>query len=204
MFELSFHLPYYAYRSSQTARIDSRIDATAIPLRKWEDVSFLDWDAQAEPCFLYEAQISCIISCVDQWRYTGYCWVDTYFDNKEDRESAQRYHDHAKMPTGVLLDPFTLGSKMANSPSSDPRLYFLTVLSRRLDQIAQEWERILVKLSRSIQRYREVRHSIHYFILRCLHTSFIIRLTRHSISNRYHSWHPLFPGRLAIPQVRAN
>lgn len=42
-FQLSFHLPYYAYRKGSPVCEDYRKNLSTGPLRQYEDVTFLEW-----------------------------------------------------------------------------------------------------------------------------------------------------------------
>jgi hypothetical protein len=155
MYELAFHIPYFALRRSKTAYTDPRIDARGRPLRKTEDVSFLNWNAGENPSFLYQAMSSCIISGPDEWRYVGYCWVDTYFDRSEDRvESVETYCEDARLPGGMRVDPFT--GKEADFPQRDPRALFLASLLHRLGLVHKEWNQVTTTLSGSVEQSQEV------------------------------------------------
>jgi hypothetical protein len=98
-----------------------------------------------------------VICGVDEWRYNGYCWVDTYFDHENTRaETVPRYCDDARL-RGLRGDPFTRGKKDSNIPQRDPRAYFLEIFYYRLYQVSQEWEQVAIKLSSSVKQYKQVR-----------------------------------------------
>jgi hypothetical protein len=157
MFELSFHFKYFAWRSSPVPSDDHRRNANAVPLRITQNVSFLNWNETDPPCFLYVAQISCVIFGPDKWRYVGYCFVDTYFDARGDaRESVQDYHEESLGEGGMRADPFTYGNKEAVRLHEDPRIYYLLALRFRITQIKNEWEKIVLKVTESIQEYEQV------------------------------------------------
>jgi hypothetical protein len=117
-------LPFYAWRSSEKAHEDERRDANARPLRQSRDVSFLDWDSSGSSSFLYEAQISCVIAGMDEWRWVAYCFVDTFFESDEAKETVESYYEDSQIEEGMLTDPLTLGEKDANRPTQNPRDYF--------------------------------------------------------------------------------
>ncbi|KAF4629532.1 hypothetical protein G7Y89_g8613 [Cudoniella acicularis] len=163
MFQLSFHLPYYVWRSSQKACEDHRRDANAGPLRQFRDVSFLNSQSSESSSFLYEAQISCVVSGSDEWRWIGYCFVDTYFDsNEEARESVVSYHEDSEEDDGLPADPFTYGVGDRNYPIRKPREYFLNVFGIRIKQISREWQQVVAKFEQSIREHIEIHnHSRH-------------------------------------------
>lgn len=158
MFQLSFHLPYYVWRSSRKACEDHRRDANANPLRQSRDVSFLKWDSSGSFDFLYEAQISCVIAGSDKSNYVGYCFVDTYFDAAEEaKESVLSYHEDSLVEEGMRADPFTFGVTNADDPIQEPREYFLMVFQVRLGQVKREWQQVVAKVQQSIREYVPVR-----------------------------------------------
>jgi len=158
MFQLAFHLPYYVWRSSQKACEDHRRDTNASPLRQSQDVSFLNLKSSGPPGFLYEAQISCVVAGSDEWRWVGYCFVDTYFDATEEaQESVLLYHEDSLGDEGMRGDPFTLGTTDADNPIHKPREYFLMVFRIRVDRIKREWEQVVAKVRQSIRLYTQVR-----------------------------------------------
>src|ERR1700761_3946431 len=89
MFQLAFHLPYYAWRSTATPRYDHRRFANGDHLRHVQDISFLDWDdskGSNRSSYLYESQISCVVAGSDNWTWVAYCFVDTYFDMDDKKD----------------------------------------------------------------------------------------------------------------------
>jgi hypothetical protein len=66
----------------------------ACRLRQSQEVSFLNWESSGSSDFLYEAQISCLIAGLDDWKWVAYCFADTYFDvNDEAQETVVAYHE---------------------------------------------------------------------------------------------------------------
>ena len=157
MFQLAFHLPYYAWRSSQKSYEDHRQYANGDPLRHSQDISFLNWKACGSSSFLYEAQISCVLAGSDDWRWVAYCFVDTYFDALEEaRESVLSYHEDS-LSNGMRADPLTFGVASADDPIQKPREYFLMVFRIRIDQVKREWQQVVAKVQQSVREYAQVR-----------------------------------------------
>ena len=161
---MAFHLPYYALRSSEVCRRDHRQFENGDSLRDSQDVSFLS----RMPCdsssllnhqlstFLYETQISCVVAGSDEWRWVGYCFVDTYLDPVEGgKETVAQYHEDSSCG-GFRGDPFTLGRVEADKPIRDPRIYFLKVLQVRLNQVKNEWQKVVEMVYQSIRHYEKV------------------------------------------------
>jgi hypothetical protein len=157
MFQLAFHLPYFAWRSSQKPCEDHRQYANGDPLRHSRDVTFLNWKTCGPSGFLYEAQISCVVAGSDQWRWVAYCFVDTYFDAvDEGKETVLSYHKDSLGDEGMNADPFTYGVADADKPIRNPREYFLMVFRIRIKQITREWQQVVEKVSQSIREYEQV------------------------------------------------
>ena len=155
MFELSFHLPYYAWRRVPNPRIDRHQYEDMQPLRGVQDVSFLDWSDSKPSSFLYEAQISFTAAGSDDRRWVAYCFVDTDFETEDDRETVLKYYD-GLAPQDMRVDPCTRGKTMADGKFQTPREYFLTVLRFRIQQIKSEWRQVVGKLKESIRGYEQV------------------------------------------------
>jgi len=137
-FVMEFHLPYVALRRG--ARVSD-----ARGLRNSRDMLRTPGDS-AEDGVLYEAQISLLLVGVDEWYWTAYCCVETYFNSER---STEWYHEnHRDAPSG--------GGKMDFHPVWNPREYFLLVLSRRMNQITMEWQHIVTSLDKTLDLY--VRH----------------------------------------------
>jgi hypothetical protein len=77
--------------------------------------------------------MSLIVFGVDEYSWTAYFFVDTYY-GKQDSTS----HYLQKK-----LDAPSGGYTGHNSPVWDPRYYFLTVLSIRLSQVTLEWSSLV-------------------------------------------------------------
>lgn len=165
-FALEFHFPFYAWRKSVLARVpsmgrslirDSRLrKPKGRPVRRSRDLKFLSMlvagaSEGSEDC-LYEAQVSCLVSGVDQFSWTAYLFVDTYHKGKVNEESPTTYDEGAKA-NGLYLDPLTHGRHDANMPVWSPREYFVQVLDARLDQVQQEWSDVVDRILQVIEPY---------------------------------------------------
>jgi len=160
MFQLAFHLPYYVWRKSHNVHEDHRRDANARPLRQSRDVSFLNWKNSGSSSFLYEAQISCLVSGTDEWRWVAYGFIDNYFDSEDDgKETVQQYHNDSIDEEGMRADPLTFGTCDSEKPIWNPRVYFLVVLKARLHQVKNEWQQVVAKVEESIWEYINVSFS---------------------------------------------
>jgi hypothetical protein len=96
---------------------------------------------------LYEAQISVTITGIDNWVWTAFGIVDTYFGSKE---SVDAYHQMTA-PTGQP-DPLTAGQTAANNPIWTPREYFFRVFEIRLNEVRREWTNIINEMETAINQ----------------------------------------------------
>ena len=138
-FAMEFHLPYYALRQSDLPTPDPR------GLRRHG--KFLTKRVtDGVPEYLYEAQISVLVTGIDEWFWTAYCCAETYFGSEE---TMQFYH-HRKVdaPTG--------GFKPKLYPIWNPREYFLLVLCRRFRQVRTEWANVVNALEGRLQHHVRV------------------------------------------------
>ncbi|KAJ9500399.1 hypothetical protein H2202_004194 [Exophiala xenobiotica] len=144
-FQLSLHVPYFAWRSSLEPREDSRLDRSGQPLRHVRDVSLLNSDG--ETSFLYEAQISCVVAGIDDWRWVAYCFVDSYFDGENTTQ------DDGDMFSGY--DGF--GQYGVIGGPDKARLFFLNFLRIRVRLITDEWEEVVRNVEKSFRKFAWVR-----------------------------------------------
>ena len=154
VFQLEFHLPYYAWRRSHPAKSCPAVDVRR--LRQSKSLSFLTARESEESSvwrteYLYEAQITCVVSGTDNWKWLAYCLVDTYFETAATRESVESYHLDAI--DGMRSDPLTLSRNDAAKPITAPRDYFMRVLEVRANQVREEWVNVLESLGSRINEY---------------------------------------------------
>lgn len=111
--------------------------------------------------YLCEAQVSVLITGSDPWRWVAYCFVDTYFDSEERKESVDSYNGEIEIVKDSHAtwqpDPLIIGEYDANYPVSTPREYFLVVLDSRLRHVKDEWRVLMRRMSEMIETY--VRYS---------------------------------------------
>ncbi|KAK5554436.1 hypothetical protein LTR46_007634 [Exophiala xenobiotica] len=148
IFQLSLHLPYYAWRCTSHPLDDHRRNRNNKPLRQRRDVSLLQ--PEGKHAYLYEAQISCVVSAIDEWKWVAYGFVDSYFDDENGENS--RTYDQDTL-NGIHTGPFEYGITEADKPPAKARDFFCKVLRIRLKQISQEWEEVLRNLEKSFSGY---------------------------------------------------
>jgi len=72
----------------------------------------------------------------DNWSWTAYGFVDTYFDGENNNESALHYEASNQ-------DPLSAGIYPLDRPVWDPREYFLKIFACRMRQVKEEWSNIV-------------------------------------------------------------
>lgn len=92
---------------------------------------------------LYEAQVSVLVTGVDEWFWTAYCCAETYFGSEEPVN--YYYENHLDAPSG--------GEISSQLPVWNPREYFLSILSRRLKQVTKEWSNVVEAVEQCLKGY---------------------------------------------------
>ncbi|KAH7156087.1 hypothetical protein EDB81DRAFT_684310 [Dactylonectria macrodidyma] len=163
-FRLAFDLPFYALRTTlaHDPPRDLRARGDQSTLRKVLDLSFLSRRSvgSLHPTYIHnlcEAQISVLVTGSDSWRWVAYCFVDTYYEHIDKRESVEEYCEEHETDTDSHAtfrpDPLAAGKRDANMPVLTPREYFLIVLESRLQQVKDEWHVLVVYLKDKIAGY---------------------------------------------------
>ncbi|KAE9366670.1 hypothetical protein N431DRAFT_495096 [Stipitochalara longipes BDJ] len=163
---LSFHpfveVGLWAWRPMRAMLNDSRELADGSPIRRSEEVMHLPNEGHASPKsrdmpeYIYESQISVMVSGIDDWIWTAYCFVDVYFKESIHTEQVEYYSSHAD----DRMDPHSCGKYAADRPVWDPRKYFLRALSARMEQIREEWDNSVSLLMYQIDPYVHQIHSV--------------------------------------------
>lgn len=135
MFVFEFHLPYCALREGQPITDTRRLRRHHTMLNPVEQ--------SRDELFCYDAQISFLITGVDEWLWTAYCCVDMFFGSEQDPETY--YIREVDGPSG--------GERSEDYPTWNPREYFMLVLSQRVTQITREWENVLYELCSRLEVY---------------------------------------------------
>ncbi|KAH7464060.1 hypothetical protein FOMA001_g17994 [Fusarium oxysporum f. sp. matthiolae] len=167
-FELAFHVPYFVIRDQHHDCEDIRtISKGTIPLRRRYDLSFLkqlNGDAECaeeggtQPKhhhYLYEAQISCVITGLRDWYWTAYCFNDEFFDEESRLESDEQAEGQDGRVDPILNVEGTRTCK-------EPRAYWLQALANNLDHAVNQHARTKGMFHASIAKYVSDFHSILY------------------------------------------
>lgn len=144
-YTFEFHIPYYAIRRG--SRISDRRKVNNKPLRASRVLPLAVGDSTND-LYYYEAQLSFVVTGVDEWRYTSYCCVDTYFG------SEPRHLAYLEPP--VRIEPAAGGRLGLELPKWNPREYFLVILSFRIEQAVTESQALIDSFEDRMNSYVSV------------------------------------------------
>jgi hypothetical protein len=139
---------------------DTRQRADGSPLRISEEVMYLQMQDHLPPSaedlseYIYESQLSVMVTGIDDWVWAGYCFVDVYFKGERHSEQVEHYSN-----APIKMDPHSCGRYPADPPIWIPREYFLRALSARMQQVKQEWDNSVSRLIQQIEPYVGTPHS---------------------------------------------
>ncbi|KAE8379714.1 hypothetical protein BDV26DRAFT_303422 [Aspergillus bertholletiae] len=136
-FTLEFHLPYYVLRPHETKLQDRR------GLRKHR---FFRPPTLNDSDCIYEAQLSLVVYGVDDYFWTAYLCEDSYF--REQNPVTEYIQDEVDGPS--------FGHRMCKFPIWDPRYYFLSILSIRMNQVVMEWAVLVETLESHLDKHGEI------------------------------------------------
>ena len=112
-------------------------------------------DLPTAPEYIYESQLSVMVTGIDDWVWAAYCLVDVYFKGQEHCENVEYYYDARERK--LRKDPHSCGKHPADLPIWDPREYFLRAFSARMEQVREEWTNSVTLLINQIEPYVCVR-----------------------------------------------
>jgi hypothetical protein len=143
------HIPFHALRSSVRRRDDRHIRGTRL-----REALKLPLDENGSPStketeeYYYEAVASVCVVGIDEWVWSGYCCVDTYFGE----EDWGKYPDSSPDEKGGMDGP-SGGWVWQVRPYWNPREYFLAVLHRRMIQATAEWSALITTFAERLDIY---------------------------------------------------
>jgi len=162
---------------------DPRRRANGTPLRKSINLSLLqdspDTENNKHDC-LYEAQVSCMITGYNSTAWVAYVFVDSFFHhpndaenihNDTDEESIAYYQSSTELSEGFAPDPIARGCYDATMPIWEPRVYFLSVLTVRLEQIEEQWRNTEYAMRGVVENFVSVRFPLSSVRCCCQDTS---------------------------------
>jgi hypothetical protein len=148
-FQLDLHIPFFILEKCVPPKTSAGTIKTK-PARQWTDLSFLRLDGlesqaqdSAEVWGMQEAQISCVVTGTDDWRWVAYGFVDSEVDGLLDDCSE----------ADLCFDQIARGELEARFPVRQPRNYWIRVFQIRLASIGKQWEHILYRLQRAIDTH---------------------------------------------------
>jgi hypothetical protein len=141
-YALEFHIPYYAIRRG-SCKTDTR-NLNHKPLRASRILPLALGDGPND-LYYYEAQLSFLVTGVDEWRYTSYCCVDTYFGSEPDHQA------YLEMPAPI--EPAAGGLRALERPLWNPREFFLDILSFRIEQAVTESQALVDSFEERMNAY---------------------------------------------------
>lgn len=154
-FELELNLPFFILRKSLPPEKTTHNTVKTKPGGGWTDLSFLGLDAcdskirsseLDEVWCLQEAQITCVVTGTDDWRWTAYGFVDSEANGVLNELSAQdmRFDQIAGQQ---------IQSLDANLPIWTPRDYWIKVFELRIVQVTAEYKNITHKFKAGFDQY---------------------------------------------------
>ncbi|KAI1137691.1 hypothetical protein F5Y05DRAFT_419163 [Hypoxylon sp. FL0543] len=156
VFALEFHLPYYAWRKHRLPRADCPRTLNGKGLRQYQDITFLrTMGSKVDNSlteYIYEANMSCLISGLDSSSWTAYFFNDTYFEPDDYPENIQEYD--AQECEDVMPDPLAAGKRLTHPLPACPREYFLIILEIRIRKVKEEWQQLYNPVYEAIQSYK--------------------------------------------------
>jgi len=105
---------------------------------------------------LHEAQISCVVTGSDNYRWVAYFFNDIFFEDDENRESVEALEQERQQEEGLPCldrDPLPANDCLAAPPIRDPRQYFLRVFKSRMDRATHEWREVVSRLEGIVGEY---------------------------------------------------
>ena len=115
------------------------------PLRAARELPLRNLESDSEELYYYEAQTSILVTGLDEYFWTVYCIVETYYGNEEDEWTYLTARDP--------LDPPTGGTRWLKWPCWNPREYYLRMVSQRIDQATQEWNALIEAFDERMTAY---------------------------------------------------
>jgi hypothetical protein len=143
------HIPFHALRNGDRKPDDRHIRGTRL-----REASKLPLDAHGNPStseteeYYYEAVASLGVIGIDEWVWTGYFCIDTYFGG----ENWSKYAPSSPQEKGGNDGPS--GAYIWQAlPQWNPREYFLAVLYRRMIQATTEWSALITTFAERLKIY---------------------------------------------------
>lgn len=140
-FQLSFHLPVLAWRKDSAASLDPR------NLRDCRDIGTIGLGAASE-IYLYEAQVSCMVSGTSNGSWTTHALFDTYHD-----DGSSKHDVHVLKSDEDRLVDVLIGQHDSATSITDARDYFLRSMESCVLVSCGEWRNSGASLLKSIKNH---------------------------------------------------
>jgi hypothetical protein len=112
VFQLRFHMPFYALRKcQQTAPIEEEIKISK-PHRNWRDISFM-----TESMGIHESHMAFTICGVADRRWTAYAFTDNDYD--EDKQISEHECDYESLFADQIATKRVLPNRRLTKGESD-------------------------------------------------------------------------------------
>ncbi|CAJ0553170.1 Ff.00g116820.m01.CDS01 [Fusarium sp. VM40] len=136
-FTFSFSFPFYSLQCGKKAPADHRRKTDGTPLRKVQKLITHPMDDQED--YLYESQISVLVTGINSRVWTSYCLLDTYYKQKSTSRSPDEYDDAKALLHGFRDNSLGIVDPLPCIPILDPGEYFLQALEGQVRMLLQEW-----------------------------------------------------------------
>ncbi|KAF2804789.1 uncharacterized protein BDZ99DRAFT_575006 [Mytilinidion resinicola] len=146
LFILEFHIPYYAIRHDKDIKDPRQLRGKH--LRESVELPLRSRSRHQEQVFYHESQISGLFVGPDEWVWTTYFLLDTFFGSEDLMEKYL-----ANCPLGEGFDPPLSGGVRMDNPHYNPREYLLAILDRRIWQIKAEWSPLIETFDERMEAY---------------------------------------------------
>jgi hypothetical protein len=148
---MAFHLPFFALRKAPLpSTLDPKVRGKR--LRSWKILSLLGGESSChndqETYRLYPVQVSCAVYGSYEWKYTVCEFVDTEHDSNDGCELYD-WHDDENDAQELDQDPILSNHSVPVQASSSiwrPRQYFIKALETAIEEVSEEWDRLVYKL----------------------------------------------------------
>ncbi|KAH8692863.1 hypothetical protein BGW36DRAFT_385370 [Talaromyces proteolyticus] len=158
-FQMEFHLPFFAWKRSQVLKEDCRRRRNGKVLRRSKKLNFFLPSNMAPAAsetsndYLYEIQLSCLVTGRDDFRWTAYLFTDTFFKDLAQEDDIDEEEERG---AEFCTDPLTAGKHGANEPFWKPREYFIRVLHSWMEPLVAEWVTIAYYAEQRVAEYQEI------------------------------------------------
>jgi hypothetical protein len=139
---MEFHIPYYVLRRGMPSQDGRMLQGKR--LRRSEILPLAENEHSDQHSY-HEAQSSFLVTGVDDFFWTSYCFVDTYYGSERMKSTYLSALD------GVGIDPASCRTLVF--PYWNPREYLLAVFATRMRQATMEWRNLIRNFDRRMKYY---------------------------------------------------